>query len=217
MDLSGSTESWVMIDNPAEQQPVAGPQGQSTVSPLSRGPPCVSIFGFELNETNIFISQPRLLWFSCVSAIAMPMMRPRGDSHNVSQGLPTYEEASRSAPPATTVRPPLHESGAGLIGGRAALSAGVGGDFRRNPVTRTQSMELADVTGMSREIVRRALDDAGGDANIAVSNLLFNVLDPSEAPIITLVSEQRGTQVYFVSSPLVTHVCLLTQCSWRQK
>ena len=57
-------------------------------------------------------------------------------------------------------------------------------------VLRTPSQELAGVTGFSREIVRRALDDAGGDPNIAVSNLLFNVLDTTEAPIVSFARQE---------------------------
>lgn len=91
--------------------------------------------------------------------------------------LPTYDEAAQFP----TI--PAH-----TIPGNAA-------GWGSNPVVQSQSQELAGVTGMSREIVRRALDDAGGDANIAVSNLLFNVLDASEAPIVTFIARQDSVEL----------------------
>ena len=53
-------------------------------------------------------------------------------------------------------------------------------------ITRAESLEVAEILGVTREVARAALNAAGGDPNQAIANLLTSATDPLNPPLTRL-------------------------------
>ena len=60
-------------------------------------------------------------------------------------------------------------------------------------LVRTESEVVAEATGVSRTVARRAIAAAGGDLNDAVANLLLNVMDPLGPPPVATLAAHGGS------------------------